>query len=420
MYKKLCIIAAAVLLVAAVTLFAQPGSPQQSGAPQQPGRGGPGGPGGRGGGSPLNVAPSADHPLMTIGTAFPDFNLPGVDGKNHTLAEFKGGKALIVLFECVHCPVSQNYEGRSIALYQKFSPQGVKFVGINPNNPKAVQLRELNYTDLSDSLDDMKIRAAQRHIPWQYLYDGETQRITQIFGAMATPHVFIFDADLKLRYQGRIDDNQNEDLVKVRDAADALDQLLAGKPVENPTRPAFGCSTKWLEKSQGVEQELARVQARPVNVSTLAKDGLGALKANEGQKVAVIHFWSTSNKGAVANFKDLMTTWYWYESRPYQFITVNVDGVGDTKATDFLKAQFASATNYSLAPADLDAAMTALGTRWDKSREFTIVLAPGGKVVYSRVGPVNIQDIRHASLITFPDNRTFPGQAKYWNELKWF
>jgi hypothetical protein len=206
----------------------------------------------------------------------------------------------------------------------------------------------------------------------------------------------------------------------VHDAADALDQLLAGQPIVNPTRPAFGCSTKWIEKSQGVDQEWQRITARPVTLSPLAKDGIAALRANEGQKVTVVHFWSGANRNAAANFKDLTTTWFWYDSRPYQFITVNVDGIGNSRTLDFLKAQYASATNLELAPADLDAAMASFGTKWDKAQEFTAVLAPGGKIVYSRIGPVNIQDIRHAVLMTFPDNQTFPGQARYWNEVKWF
>ncbi|MGA8598412.1 MAG: hypothetical protein WB676_27150 [Bryobacteraceae bacterium] len=84
------------------------------------------------------------------------------------------------------------------------------FVAINPNKPSAVRLDELGYTDLTDSPEDMKIRVRERHIPWPYLYDDDTQQLSQKFGVVATPHVFNFDADRKLRYEGRLDDNQNQ------------------------------------------------------------------------------------------------------------------------------------------------------------------------------------------------------------------
>ena len=152
---------------------------------------------------------AAEHPLMPIGTSAPDFSLKGTDDKMHTLAEFSKAKVLVVMFESVHCPVSENYEGRMRELYETYHDKDVAFVAINPNNPSAVRLDELGYTDLTDSPEDMKIRVKQRSIPWPYLSDGATQTTAQKFGAVATPHIFIFDANRKLQYEGRIDDNQN-------------------------------------------------------------------------------------------------------------------------------------------------------------------------------------------------------------------
>ena len=129
-----------------------------------------------------------------------------------------------------------------------------------------MRLDELGYTDVTDSLPEMKLRAQFRGIDWPYLYDGDTQGVSMKFGAVATPHIFIFDEQRKLRYQGRIDDNQREELVKTQDARNALDAVLAGKPVPVAETRAFGCTTKWLSKASGVEQEWARIQAEPVNV----------------------------------------------------------------------------------------------------------------------------------------------------------
>jgi hypothetical protein len=119
------------------------------------------------------------HPILAPGSAAPDFALPGIDGKVHTLGEYKDAKILAVMFICNHCPTSQLYEGRMMKLVDDYKPKGVAFVAINPNDPQAVTLSELGYTDLTDSQEDMKIRAAYRHFNFPYLYDGETQRVTE-------------------------------------------------------------------------------------------------------------------------------------------------------------------------------------------------------------------------------------------------
>lgn len=363
----------------------------------------------------IPMTANLEHPLMPIGTAAPDFALKGTDDKVHTLSEFSKGKVLVVMFESVHCPVSENYEGRMRALYDTYHGKGVEFVAINPNNPKAVRLDELGYTDLTDSPEDMKIRVRDRHIPWPYVSDGETQTTAQKFGAVATPHIFIFDADRKLGYEGRIDDNQNEALVKVHDAHDAIEALLAGGTVAVPHRPAFGCSTKWLSKSGDVEREMTRIHAEPVALTAASAADLSALRANSGDKVTVVHFWSTTNRGGEKDFADLQTTWRMYRGRSYDYVTVNTDAAAMTaKATDFLHAQDASSRNMQLAPADLKTVESAFGSTWQPNEEFTAVIAPGGQLVYAQKGPADILAIRHAVLANFTDNPHYPGQAEYW------
>lgn len=363
----------------------------------------------------IPMTANLEHPLMPIGTAAPDFALKGTDDKIHTLSEFSKGKVLVVMFESVHCPVSENYEGRMRALYDAYHAKGVEFVAINPNNPKAVRLDELGYTDLTDSPADMKIRGRDRNIPWPYVSDGETQATAQKFGAVATPHIFIFDADRKLRYEGRIDDNQNEALVKVHDAHDAIEALLSGGTVAVPHRPAFGCSTKWLSKSGDVEREMTRIHAEPVELTPSSAADLSALRANSGDKVTVVHFWSTANPGGEKDFADLQTTWRMYRGRSYNYVTVNTDAPDmSAKATDFLHAQYASSRNLQLSPSDRKTVQSAFGSTWRPNEEFTAVIAPGGKLVYAHKGPADILEVRHAVLASFTDNPHYPGQAEYW------
>src|SRR5690349_16350098 len=158
------------------------------------------------------------HPILAIGAPAPDFCLPGIDGQKHCLKEYASAKILVIAFTCNHCPTAQLYEQRIMKLVDDYKDKGVTLVAIEPNNPNAVLLDELGYTDVGDSLEDMKTRAAYRHFNFPYLYDGETQKTATAYGPSATPHLFIFDSERKLRYQGRIDNNTREKLVTTKDA----------------------------------------------------------------------------------------------------------------------------------------------------------------------------------------------------------
>src|SRR5256885_7122991 len=147
---------------------------------------------------------AANPPMLKIGEKAPDFNLPGVDGKNYSLKDFADAKLLVIIFTCNHCPTAQAYEQRIIKLNDDFKDKGVALVAISPNDPTAVRLDELGYTDLSDSFEEMKIRAAARGFPYPNLYDGDTQKTALAYGVLATPHVLIVDRQRKLRYVGRI------------------------------------------------------------------------------------------------------------------------------------------------------------------------------------------------------------------------
>jgi len=186
-----------------------------------------------------------NHPTLAIGASAPDFALPGIDGQTHKLADYAAAKVLVIVFTCNHCPTAQLYETRIKKLVADYRGKGVAFVAINPNSPEAVRLDELGYTDVGDDLEDMKIRAAYRHFNFPYLYDGANQAVANAYGPKATPHVFVFDAQRKLRFEGRVDSSQRESLVKTRETRDAIDALLAGGAgARAPTR-GVGCSTKW-------------------------------------------------------------------------------------------------------------------------------------------------------------------------------
>jgi len=149
------------------------------------------------------IAGDPPPPTLAIGSTAPDFTLPGADGRDWSLADFKGAKALVVIFNCNHCPTAQAYEGRIKKLVEDYKPLGAAIIAISPNDPKSIRLDELGYTDLSDTLAEMKTRAKDENFNFPYLYDGDSEKVSKAFGPVATPHAFVFGADRKLRYAGR-------------------------------------------------------------------------------------------------------------------------------------------------------------------------------------------------------------------------
>jgi peroxiredoxin len=356
-----------------------------------------------------------EHPVLPIGSPLPEFSLPGVDGKTHKAGEYAGTKVLAVVFESNHCPVSQLYEGRIEKLYEDYRRKGVTLVAINPNNPKTVRLDELGYTDVTDSLPEMKLRAQLRGIDWPYLYDGDTQAVSIKFGAVATPHIFIFDQQRKLRYQGRIDDNQREELVKVHDARNAIDAVLADRPVPVAETRAFGCTTKWLSKASGVEQEWARIQAEPVTVDMVGAEDLKKLRANATDKVVLVHLWSTGCAACTSAFFDLETTYRMYRKRAFDLVTISTNPPADAPAVmAFLKKEYASSQNKQFATADRASLQAAWGEKWSLAAPLTMVIAPGGEVLYKKEGKIDILEVRRVILAAMPDTRGYIGSKAYW------
>ena len=186
-----------------------------------------------------------EHKTLAIGEQAPDFKLPAVDGKTYTLASFSNSKILVIIFTCNHCPTAQAYEDRIVKLTADYSGKGVAVAAIMPNDPKSITLSELDYTDLSDSFEEMKMRAKEKQFNFPYLYDGDTQAASMKYGPAVTPHVFIFDETRRLRFQGRIDDVENPAKTpKHFDTRNAIEALLANKEVATPTTKVFGCYKK--------------------------------------------------------------------------------------------------------------------------------------------------------------------------------
>jgi thiol-disulfide isomerase/thioredoxin len=370
---------------------------------------------------PANAAYQAElerqwraHPTLTLGSPAPDFQLPGIDGKTHTLGEYKDSPILAILFTCNHCPAAQMYEARIKGMVKEYGPKGVAIVAIQPNAPAAAGPREMNYTDVEDTLEGMIIRAQFRHFNFPYVYDGETQAVAEKFGPKATPHLFLFDKDRKLQYEGRVDDNMREALVKTTDARNALDAMVAGRPVPVAHTAVFGCATKWKSQVEGKQREAKEFAALPVTLELATEELLKKLRTNPTGKVLMINLWATWCGPCVSEFHDLLTTFLWYRSRDFELVTVSTDSP-DAKATvqKFLEKEHSAVRNYQFASDDIYGLQAAFDPKWESGVPFTMVLAPDGKVIYREEGEVNLLALRRAILANLPD-QAWVGNAAYW------
>ena len=358
---------------------------------------------------------AAAHPILAIGAPAPDFNLKGADGKMHTLAEYKSSLVLAVVFICNHCPASQLYESRILKIAADYAGKGVQVIAIQPNGPQAMSPRELNFTDLDDSYASMVIHAKYRNFTFPYLYDGDTQAVVEKFGPRVTPHIFIFDKDRNLRFQGRIDDSIRESSVKSQDTRNALDALLAGTPVPVDHTPVFGCSTKWNSQTQNREKELAQWAADPVKLEPATADDIRKLRANTTGKTLMVTFWATWCGPCVEEFDDILNTYLWYRSRDFELVTVSADAP-DSRASvqKFLEQHHSAVRNLQFASEDVYAMQAAFDKNFDSGIPFTMVIAPDGKVIYQEAGLISILPMRRAILAALPDNNMFPGNPSYW------
>lgn len=178
---------------------------------------------------------------LEIGAQAVDFDLPATDGKNYSLKDFEQVRFLVIFFTCNHCPYVVGSDELTRAAAEKFEKDGVRFVGINANSENTYQ---------EDDFDHMVQRMNRNHFPWVYLRD-ESQQTALAYGALRTPHFFIFDQDRRLVYTGRgVDYPRDASQVKVNDLERTLYELTAGKMVSVPMTNPIGCNVKWDGKDR--------------------------------------------------------------------------------------------------------------------------------------------------------------------------
>ena len=361
---------------------------------------------------PISKVHPSDMRDLKIGDAAPDFNLLGIDDKRHTIADWRAAKVLMVAFISNHCPDSHAAEARIKKLLRDMPAGQFALIAINPNNPDGLSLDELGYSKYNDGFDDMKKYAADEGFNFPYLYDGDTQAAAKAYGCLATPHVFIFDAERNLRYKGQFDDSRfaDEATVKSQDARLAVEALLAGKPVPVEITKPHGCSTKWLGKKDLVSNKVEKWDKTPVDVELIDAAGVAGLRKNGTHKMRLFNIWSTTCAPCVAEFPELVTTARKFGLRDFELITISTDDPKESakvkaflekrgaglldKLMPSLKAEGRTTNSYIFKEADTNALVKALDPEWPGAIPHTVLVGTNGEILWRHNGAVNGEELR--------------------------
>jgi len=352
-------------------------------------------------------------PVLEIGKKGPDFTLKDFNGKQYSMKDFDEAKILVLMFTANHCPDARSAAPRMAELHARYSGKGVAFVAIACNDPKALRPDELGYCAHGDSFEEMKPFAEENGWKFPYLYDGDTQKITSAYGAQATPHVFILDDKRLLRYSGRIDDYKRKfgPLTEESYVVKALDAMLAGKEIETKTTGAFGCSTKWSFKREMVAKDQDKWESFEEKLDELDADSAKELAANKGQKLRIVNFWSTTCGPCIAEFPDLVDTYRRFQNRPVELITISLDPIDDKdKVLKFLTKEHCAmspraaksveaegrTTNNYIYKGNPDQLIEAFDPKWSGAMPLTLLIEPGGKVVWRHQGQFEPLELRRA------------------------
>ncbi len=334
---------------------------------------------------------------LEIGQVAPGFRLPDVNGKFVSLNDFNKTDLLVIIFHCNHCPTAQAYEDRMIQFTNDYKNKSVAVVAIMPNSAMGLLPEECGYTDMNDSYAEMKIRSDYKHYNFPYLYDGDDQAVAIAYGPVATPHAFVFNKERKLSYSGRLDALEKPGSANAEDIRAAVDALLAGKPVENPVNKVFGCSTKWAWKSEYGKVVEEKWNAKPSTLSKLTDNGIKELMKNSSNKLRLVNVWATWCGPCIIEYPEIVALQRWYGARNFEFVSLSADNPEhQDRALAFLEKTHSPVQNFIYDGMDKYKLIEAVDPKWNGALPYTLLIEPGGKIVYSYQGSVDLLELKRA------------------------
>lgn len=332
---------------------------------------------------------------LRIGQQAPSFTLKGVDGEMHSLSDYSDAEVLVIIFTCNHCPTAQAYEERIKALARDAKGTPVSVVAISPNDPKALRPDELRYSDLNDGYEDMKIRAKEHDFNFPYLYDGDDQSVSRKYGPVATPHMFVFDSERRLRYEGGIDNHENPAKRSETYARDVIEALLRGQGVPRKHSKVFGCSVKWSNKRKQARKSQKAFREESVSLKEGDLTTLKEFVNGPSDQIRMVNVWATWCGPCKEEFPDLVEIYQIYRSRDFQLRTVSLDGIKNKEnALAFLKEHEASMVNYILPGTSREEFAKMLDPEWKGPLPHTVIIDRSGDIVYSKTGRFDPYEVK--------------------------
>ncbi len=344
--------------------------------------------------NPLPV-PEQEVQTLKIGAKAPDFKLPGVDGRFHSLGEFDDKEVLVIIFTCNHCPTAQAYEDRMKQLVLDYEDRGVQVVAISPNSIRGLLLEECGYTDLGDSFEEMIIRAEAQEFNFPYLYDGDDHAASIQYGPVATPHAYVFDKERRLTYVGRLDASEKPGTANAEDVRAAIESTLTGETPALSSTKTFGCSVKWAWKDQYAKKVNKDWLEKEVALEELTVEGVKELLANDSEKLLLVNFWATWCGPCIIEYPDFVAIHRMFYQRDFEFVSVTMDGLdAKGRALKFLTEKQSAVRNYIYSEDDKYALIDAVDAEWDGALPYTALVAPGGEVVYRVMGEMDPLEVK--------------------------
>ncbi len=344
--------------------------------------------------NPIEV-PEQEVKVLAIGAKAPDFSLPGTDGKFHSLTDYSDAQVLAIIFTCNHCPTAQAYEERIKAIVDDYQSKSVQIIAISPNSPLGLLYEELGYSDLGDTYEDNITRAKKHNYNFPYLYDGDNQKVSLAYGPAATPHTFVFDQERILRYVGRIDGSEKPGTAHGEDLRHAIDNLLSGTEIKEPVTKTFGCSTKWGWKLKMRDKVDTEWKHREVALTTSSLGALKEVVQNKGNKLRLINVWATWCAPCRLEYPEFIVLQRMFGARDFEFVSISADKLSKEEAAlDFLKKVASGVTNYIAENDDKYALIEAIDPNWNGALPYTLLIEPGGQVVWQHQGEVDFQELK--------------------------
>ncbi len=322
-------------------------------------------------------AQAAEKPAL--GRQAPDFSLKDLSGKTHSLNTYRG-RITIVAFIATECPISNDYNGRMREIANEYSQRNVAFLGINSN--------------FTESVEQIKAHAAKNNLGFTILKDAEN-KVADAYGAERTPEIFVLDEKGVLRYHGRVDNSRDVRRVNRRDLREALNELLAGKPVSVAEGKSFGCLIKRVQNSKEVLASAAQEKSFEPKIGTLKPVDFQKFKNSAQGKVLVINFWATWCGPCVAEFPEFVMLDKKYRDLGVKFVGISADEMTDlkTKVIPFIKEQRAMFDILIQDTDDPQEMIDAVNKDWPGTLPATFVFDKQGKPVFVKFGIIDREEL---------------------------